>query len=233
MSDLIFFHGDKGGTGKSFACTAFLDRVYTDSNYCVIDADLRNPDISHSYGKSMDVNVMPLTTHDEWVDFFDYIEDRHNDSKTVVVSLPSQAGDILEQEKELFLAFMKEIKMSFTLVWVMNRQIDSIRLFNRALKALPKPKKILVILNGFFGKEEHFNRWKELEMRKKILADNGVEVYFPELNSKLVDTLLCSEKDSMLPYTEAISSGRLKTMGKLELGTWLKNAHACFDILCK
>lgn len=231
MSNLIFFHGDKGGTGKSFSCSVFLDRIYQNAKYSVIDADMRNPDIYNSYGNSMSVNVMPLTNHDEWVDFFDYIEEQHKSDKNVVVSLPSQAGDIIEQEKELFISFMKEVKMKFFLVWVMNRQNDSIRLLNSALKCLPKTEKTLVVLNGFYGKEDQFSRWKDLEMRNKLLSDNGVEVFLPELHHAIVDILLCSEEIPLLPYSEAIVSGNLSTMRKLELGNWLKKAHSCFDYI--
>ena len=228
MPDLTLFHGDKGGTGKSFACSVFLDTVYQKEQYSVIDADLRNPDIHYNYGHCMPVEVMALTNHEEWRQFFGKVEEQHQQNKHVVVSLPSQAGDIIDKEQSLFKALKDDMQFTLKLVWVMNRQKESIRLLDHALKTLPKPEKLLIVLNGFYGQQSQFNRWNELSLRKKLLKEQAEETYLPELHYAIVDQLFAGEKP-LLPYSDILTKNELNTINRIELKNWLKTAHACFD----
>src|SRR5260363_128286 len=69
---VILFHGDKGGVGKSWTCSIFLDwLVKCKLPVTLVDGDTRNPDVSRMFSDLMPTLNANLRIHDGWMDLPD------------------------------------------------------------------------------------------------------------------------------------------------------------------
>src|SRR5260363_121572 len=71
---VILFHGDKGGVGKSWTCSIFLDwLVKCKLPVTLVDGDTRNPDVSRMFSDLMPTLNANLRIHDGWMDLTDFM----------------------------------------------------------------------------------------------------------------------------------------------------------------
>ena len=76
MSKIILFHGDKGGVGKSFAASVYLDRELVAGRApIVIDSDVRNPDTMRMFQDHLECKQIDLAAHGGWMELYDVMED--------------------------------------------------------------------------------------------------------------------------------------------------------------
>ncbi|MGI0118556.1 hypothetical protein [Zooshikella sp. RANM57] len=225
MSNIIFFHGDKGGVGKSFAANLFIDFQVNlkQAKPIVIDADSRNPDVARVWHKLVDVIPVNLHRHEGWMDLMDIMAD--NPKLDLIVSLPAGVGGVIRREAATFKEALRTLKRQFILYWVMNRLKDSIILLKEAQQDLGDiTYKKAIIKNGFYGDEDKFYRWENSQTRQEFLNTGGAEIFLPELHERVTD------KIHNLPFSHAISNSDLKFSEKNELQRWLAHAHKIINI---
>jgi len=219
---LTLFHGDKGGVGKSFCASVYIDKkLASEAGSVVVEADNRNPDIERIFASHLPTERLDLTDHSGVMDFVDFLAE--NTAQEVIVSLPAGVGKTLNLESELIKGALDDLGYKLRVFWPINRLPDSIVLLKRFMTetALAEGAEIIVVLNGFFGDEDKFSRWNDSKVRKEFLAAGGSEKYLPALHDRVVDKIVG-------PFS--LANDDLKYSEKAELQRWLKTAHeVCGD----
>src|SRR5260364_63227 len=126
---VILFHGDKGGVGKSWTCSIFLDWLVK----CKLPITLRNRDKPKSKCSAIVLDLMPtlnanLRIHDGWMDLTDFMM-KYPD-KTIVVSMPAGIGTELRKEFSQFIQIIHWLERTLSMFWIINRLPDSVNLLN-------------------------------------------------------------------------------------------------------
>ena len=219
------FHGDKGGVGKSFASFAFGDWLITDRETVplIVDADMRNPDVSRLFAGIAPTREVDLRTHDGWIELASLL---HEAAETeIVVSLPAGIGDALEREGVDWLESMRELRREVVLYWVINRTADSINLLRSALQTFEGGASAMVVVkNLFFGEPDRFRRWNDSKTRQAFLTAGGLEIELPDLHERIADLTAMA-----LPPVPFSRADALRFGDQAELRRWRQRTAADFD----
>jgi hypothetical protein len=237
---IIIFHGDKGGVGKSLACSAFADFLMKSKiPVALVDGDTRNPDISRMFGDMAPVSHANLRDHEGWMDLIDFVAAEGREREVVCISMPAGVGNELRKEASRFVQSIQSLKRSLSMFWVINRQIDSINLLNEALTVIGEHlQSKFVVKNLFFGNESMFGRWDTSETRKRFEKSGGMTIKLLDLHERTIDKLYASS-DNVMPFSVAVapidqankSPHNLTPSENMELVYWLQENHKTFEIL--
>jgi len=215
-----FFHGDKGGVGKSFVAQSFVDWLVTRGIApLVIDSDMRNPDLARMFP---DVAVpVDLRRHEGWLELLSLLHE--SDREQVVVSLPAGIGAEMTAELPAFFDGLRELGRDATLLWVLARTPDSINLLRSATAAFDGQARAMVALkNLFFGDPAKFGRWNESRTCTAFKDAGGIVVEFPELLDRLVDQTATANP----PVAFSAKVDGLRFGDRAELRRWLEKVDA-------
>lgn len=221
---IIFVHGDKGGVGKSQTAMTLTDYLISrGQSVRPVDTDTRNPDFARMFnGDKID-----LTTHEGYLDLMDVVAEA--DEKYIVISLPAGVGAKLDDELDHFANAMADLKREMALLFVINRQSDSIILLQKAMEQFAKhTNKYAVVKNLFFGRPDAFVRWQDSKTRQNFLNQGGLEIVLPELHERVLDPVLGSPG---VPFSEAPEKIKLRYSDTAELKRYLGDAAREFDKL--
>lgn len=219
------FHGDKGGVGKSFASFAFGDWLIADRGTVplIVDADMRNPDVSRLFAGIAPTREVDLRTHDGWIELASLLHEAGEDE--VLVSLPAGIGDVLEREAVDWLESMRELRREIVLYWVINRTADSINLLRSALQTFEGNARAMVLVkNLFFGEPDRFRRWNDSKTRQAFLTAGGLEIELPDLHERVADLTAMA-----LPPVPFSRADALRFGDQAELRRWRQRTAAGFD----
>jgi hypothetical protein len=232
---IVFIDGDKGGVGKSAACSALADWcIARNIPIAVVDGDARNPDVGRMFDQLVPVGHANLRVHDGWMDLMDFVH--ANMDRTIMISMPAGIGSELSKEAHKFMRMSKDLGRNVGLVWVINRTIDSVNLLNPALTALGEDLKAKFVLkNLFFGEAEKFRRWDDSNTKKKFESSGGLTLPFAELHERVMDKLF-ADVGNIMPYSAAAvpmkefqnSPHKLSPSENVELHTWLQENEKTF-----
>jgi len=218
-----FFHGDKGGVGKSFVCASFADWLIARRGCTplIIDSDMRNPDVARMFAGTPTTQTIDLREHDGWLELLSVIHE--SEASEVIVSLPAGIGEEVVGEIPAFFGGLRELRREATLLWTLSRTPDSINLLRPAMTAFGENARAMVVLkNLFFGDPDRFGRWNESKTHAAFAEAGGVVVDFPELLDRLVD------QTAMAHPSVAFSAKRdgLRFGERSELTRWLGKVDA-------
>ena len=226
MSELVLFHGDKGGVGKSFAASVYIDRELANGRApVVIDSDLRNPDVIRMFQGKLNCEQLDLSVHEGWMDLYDAMSE--NQDADFIVSMPSQIGGSIADEADTLIDAMRSMGRKLAVVWMINRLLDSIHLLKRAMEDLEGVDRLLVVKNGFFGGSDKFYRWDGSNIKRQLLEAGHVEAFLPELHERVIDRIT----ENPMPFSVALQEAPLKFSERVELESWLRKAHAVYEPL--
>jgi len=215
-----FFHGDKGGVGKSFVAQSFVDWLVTRGIApLVIDSDMRNPDLARMFPDA--AVPVDLRQHEGWLELLSLLHE--SDREQVVVSLPAGIGAEMTAELPAFFDGLRELGRNATLLWVLARTPDSINLLRSATAAFDGHARAMVALkNLFFGDPAKFGRWNESKTRTAFEDAGGIVVEFPELLDRLVDQTATANP----PVAFSAKVDGLRFGDRAELRRWLEKVDA-------
>ena len=224
---LALFVGDKGGVGKSFVASLYVDRLLADSrDVVIVDTDQRNPDVSRRFSEVPGVSIerVPLAEKGGVMDLLTIVS-QATPGSTIVVSTPAGICASLVHEHDAIVEGLRELKVPLHVVWPIDRLADSINLLRIFLESFHADlERLLVVRNGFFGATEAFARWSQSETRRRVLGQTGaVETYLPELHSRIVDAV------ADVPFSRG--EELLKFGERMEMRRWLREAHSVFNAL--
>lgn len=226
LPPVIIAMGDKGGVGHSFAARVAAGLLCS-SGYSIvgIDGDKRNAHLFRFYSNSMPVQRASLRTTDGWADFYATIEQIPSNS-IIIVDLPGNIGDILEEEKDRFQMMMTAFGRGIICLWVAAEEEDSIRLFERTKQLAPATHTLFVLNGRFAPNAESFELWQESNSRKRFLAEGGTEVFMPVLQIRPRTKIARTRS----PFNDVSNAG-LMTSEATDYGIWWRMTQRAFSPL--
>lgn len=216
---LTIIDGAKGGVGKSLVGSFYASALLSQGlDVTLIESDQANPDVARRFQHHAPVFLADLSDRDGWISLLgaiETIETRH-----IVMPMPAGLNGIAEIH-ELLGQTLASLAIDLHVIFCLSRQNDSINLIGQSLTSgvAAFAQKAVALKNGFFGKEDTFDRWQHSKQRQQWGNAGFSEAYFPEMHHKIVDLLETQPQ----PLHGMLSAG-LPIVLRLELDNWLRNA---------
>lgn len=176
-NQIIMAAGSKGGVGKSMVCSAVLDFLQDrNQKITLVETDNSNPDVAKAYADSVQTVSFDLDTADGWLQLIDTCE--NNADSIIVVNTAARNNLGVDKFGDNLNGVLSELGRELIVLWVINRQRDSIELLVDFEKAITNAK-IHVLRNELFGDLEKFEIYNNSNIRQKIKAKGGKTVVFP------------------------------------------------------
>jgi hypothetical protein len=199
MKNLVYVGGSKGGTGKSMVCMALVNyfrAMFPQDEILLIETDSSNPDVGRLYRRTERVISSGLLLNEDDSGWMMMIDDIAKTSARHVV-INSMAASNLGIERHGSLldsnVLNGDLDVKFTVLWVINRNKDSIILLKDFFKWM-KSATVYPVLNLYFGKEEEFLFYRAAgEIQQMVLERGGRPLVFPGLNDLIADRLYTDE----------------------------------------
>ena len=178
--------GSKGGVGKSFVTLALVDYLQrADINVVLVETDTSNPDVMKAVHAEIECASCNLDDVSGWIDFVNFC-DTHRDAIVVVnTAARSQAG--VEQYGGTLASALDELARRLVVLWVINRQRDSLELLLKFGATFPNAI-THVVRNGYFGCPDKFTLYRDSQLRNAVEAQ-GQSLDFPDLADRVADEL--------------------------------------------
>ncbi|MCR5895861.1 protein mobD [Burkholderia cepacia] len=178
--------GSKGGVGKSFVTLALVDYLQrADINVVLVETDTSNPDVMKAVHAEIECASCNLDDVSGWIDFVNFC-DTHRDAIVVVnTAARSQAG--VQQYGGTLASALDELARRLVVLWVINRQRDSLELLLKFGATFPNAI-THVVRNGYFGSPDKFTLYRDSQLRNAVEAQ-GQSLDFPDLADRVADEL--------------------------------------------
>jgi CobQ/CobB/MinD/ParA family nucleotide binding protein len=214
--------GNKGGVGKSLLATTAASLLLARGEpVTLIEADPTNPDVARRFAQHAPVLLADISDRDGWIALLEALETI--ETPHIVMSLPAGLHDA-DAIQDLLRRTLAALAIDLQLIFCLSRQHDSIELIGKSLVGglAAFAQRGIAVKNGFFGRDEQFDRWRESRQREQWISRNLDEAYLPELNHRIVDHL-----ESQPQPLHSLASAGLTTALRLDLEDWLKAADSC------
>lgn len=234
-SNVYLVHGDKGGPGKSLVADVFADWLLNRGiEPVIVDADMRNPDVARMFeGSPAQVVLINLREADGWLELSSVIEEAGE--RPVLINLPGNIGDEVEKRVPALAEALQALKKDAYMLWVLNREPDSVNLLRVATAAFGDVlKRTVAVRNLHFGDAAKFSRWNDSNVKKAFTDAGGLEVDLEDLNDRCVDaTKRAIPKAVRFSDADAAkdpeTGGALRFGHKSELVRWTQATFRTFD----
>jgi hypothetical protein len=191
MKTVIFSHGDKGGVGKSMVAAAIVDLLVEKCGACTaLDGDNKTPDMNNRFIDTPSVSTAHMQINmagaaSEAVGrLAGLIEDAT--SGFVVVNLPSNAGDTLDDMGEMLRDVCDDMDVRMVVAYSLGEHAEAADGLNSSLSehflSVFDPQDRMVLFPAFIGVKEKFAWFNRPEY--KIYS--GLQGVFPCLEPKFV-----------------------------------------------
>ncbi len=187
--------GGKGGVGKSISSHALVDCLRIPvldaaaspspepKEVCYIESDDSNPDTYkaiHDFA-GVHAEVCNLDNDDGYVRLVNTIGTRTD--LPVVINTAARATATLIEHGSLLAAAAQEQGRKLVMLWVINRQRDSLELLRQWLDSKQAYSAVHVVRNLYFGPAEKFDRYNSGRLKTEITGT----IDLPEITSELAD----------------------------------------------
>jgi hypothetical protein len=209
---IYWIGGCKGGVGKSMMTSATIDYLLDKGQSVVlVESDTSNPDVSKAYESLLPTEMVNLDRRNGWVDLVN-ICDAHPQA-AIVVNTAARNNESVRMYGPTLDRSLEEMARKLVVLWVINRQRDSLELLKEFMQTLLTAE-VHVVRNGYFGDESQFELYNESEMRQCVEGKGGKSVTFPDLADRVADD----------PYTKRLAlstAAKVLPIGnRAELGRW-------------
>lgn len=181
-SPVILVDGDKGGVGKSWTARWLAHMLHSvwHRNIIGFDGDPRNPHLARYYHNAFTVHQPYLRDPEGWDEMIEKIE-QTSDNTSILIDLPGNIGDAVATQGRKFYAAMDALNRPVARVWMLDEEMDVVIQLTEALKIREADSRLIVIMNGRFGKPSVFQIWRDSKARSSVRSMNGAELYMPTL----------------------------------------------------
>lgn len=211
--------GSKGGVGKSFVALALADYLLRrDIHAALVETDTSNPDVMKAVQDEMRCIAYNLDDADGWIGLVNFCDEQRDAAIVVNTAARSQTG--VEQFGATLAGALGELRRRLVVLWVINRQRDSLELLSAFSETFPDAVTI-VVRNGYFGPAEKFTLYQGSQLRRSIEA-RGHSLDFPDLADRVADELR-SQRMSIRRAAETMHIGE-----RVELLRWRSLCDAMF-----
>ena len=221
---LYYVGGSKGGVGKSLVSFALVDYLVSrEQHVLLMDTDTSNPDVYKAH-KDADTPALVckmrhLDDADGWADMLNTVES--HPEHVVVINSAARSKEGTTDYGELLKVALAELRRDLVTFWVINRHRDSIELLH-SFQHIFSDAPIHVCRNLHFGTADRFGLYNSSKIKEKV-EQRGVTLDFPELASRVVDTLYSGRT----PIWQAVAD--LPIGNRVELLRWRARCGEMFD----
>ncbi|WP_321800142.1 P-loop NTPase [Burkholderia sp. BCC1988] len=214
--------GSKGGVGKSFVSLALADHLQRhDLPVVLVETDTSNPDVMKAVQDELRCIAYSLDEAEGWIGLVNFC-DEHRDAAVVVnTAARSQTG--VARFGATLASTLGELRRELVVLWVINRQRDSLELLRAFSPTFPDAT-IHVVRNGYFGASDKFALYQASQLRKTVEA-RGHTLDFPDLADRVADELR-SQRMSIRVASETMHIGE-----RAELLRWRSMCDAMFSTM--
>jgi hypothetical protein len=178
--------GSKGGVGKSLVALALADYLQRrEIRAALVETDTANPDVMKAVQSEMPCIAYNLDDANGWIGLVNFCDEKRDAVIVVNTAARNQAG--VEQFGATLAGTLGELRRQLVVLWVINRQRDSLELLNSFRETFPEAI-THVVRNGYFGKPDQFSLYQVSQLRKTI-ETKGSSLDFPDLADRVVDEL--------------------------------------------
>ena len=186
---IYWIGGSKGGVGKSMVTMAVLDLLLEgERRPLLVECDTSNPDVCKAYDRLATTELIDLDQADGWIHLVNTCETQRGG--TVVVNTAARNNAGVRQYGQTLEGSLEELGSELVVLWVINRQRDSLELLKEFMDAVPRAR-IHVVRNAYFGDERKFEVYQGSKVRESVESRGGLSVTFPELADRVADDLFC------------------------------------------
>lgn len=228
MSKQIYLvGGSKGGVGKSMVTMALIDYLQGNGESVVlIETDTSNPDVWKTYGDDTKGELVNLEEADGWIKLINICGDADNKDSIIVINTRAANNQGVQKYGETLNNTLEELGRKLVVLWVINRQRDSLELLKDFRDALPNAL-IHVVRNGYFGEESKYQLYNSSKVRASVEEKGGKSVTLPDMADLLADDIYTKR------MTIAKASADLPIGNRAELKRWKTLAAAMFSEVAK
>ncbi|WP_321958312.1 protein mobD [Burkholderia cenocepacia] len=195
--------GSKGGVGKSFVSLALADYLQRcDLPVALVETDTSNPDVMKAIQDEVPCVAYSLDEAEGWIGLVNFCDERRDAAIVVNTAARSQMGII--RFGATLASTLSELRRELVVLWVINRQRDSLELLRAFSPTFPEAT-IHVVRNGHFGTPDKFTLYQASQLRKTIEA-RGRTLDFPDLADRVADELR-SQRTSIRVASETMHIG--------------------------
>lgn len=223
---LTIIDGAKGDVGKSLVGSFYASAVLSQgTSLTLIESDQANPDVARRFQHETQVVLADLSDRDGWISLLEAIETI--ESRDIVMPMPAGLNTI-EEIHELLGQTLTSLAIELQVIFCLSRQNDSIALIDQSQRSglASFATQAIALKNGFFGRDETFDRWRNSDQRNCWLNAGFTEAYFPEMHHQLIDLL-----ESHPQPLHAMLRADLPVVLRIELDNWLRAAHLSLALL--
>ena len=228
---MIFIsHGEKGGLGKSRLAMVLVDLlIKRERDVVIVEGDKSGADVGKRYDGLVDTGFINLNRPEAMEAAFSALGgwlEEHAAGKDVVVNLPGQASDTLDQFAG-FLASTAEMLGHQLTVYYSVGSLDLhtsnlVRSMREGLMSAVPLDRQVVVMPELFGPPDGYH-WFKSGTRQKFLAAGGKEGVMPLFKPPALE-----EQIRMMPgsYSSLLEKDSpLKVADRALLFRWLSAAH--------
>lgn len=207
MNKIIMVGGGKGGVGKTSVVMGVVDALLTRGEKVVlIESDDSNPDTYKALNKIVTSEICNLDDESGYMKLSGIIE--ANPNACIVINTAARATKAIVQHGGILTDTVSELGRELSMLWVMNRQRDSIELLKEFLDGTGGYKSVHAVLNTYFGSVDKFARFKNSKQYARVTGT----ITFPELNDLVADKLI--DNRFALSNTEGLAIAERSVLGR-------------------
>lgn len=231
--------GEKGGVGKSRLAMVLTDYLLqAGRQVVVIEGDKSGADVGLRYKDSVaDTKFLNLNRPDAMEDAFNDLATAlepwgGRDDTDMVVNLPGQASDTLDQFADMFAAVGDALGHEIVIFY----NIGNLDLHVKNLKSslqdglmrVAKPEHQIIVRSEILGNPQNF-AWESSKVREMFLKTGGLETVMPKIK---MDALEKKVREIRGPYSAMINpENELLGLGeRIVLQKWIMAAHECVAV---
>ena len=186
LARIYWVGGSKGGVGKSMMAVALIDYLLESGQKVVlVECDTSNPDVWKTYKDLLHTELVNLDERDGWIHLVNTCDARREG--IIVVNTAARSSSAVRQYGSLLDSSLGELGRMIVL-WMINRQRDSLELLKEFMDALPHAD-VHVVRNGYFGEEKKFELYNGSKIRTAVETRGGKSLDLPDLADRVADDL--------------------------------------------
>lgn len=222
---IFYVSGNKGGVGKSLVATALIDALVSKKcELILVDADNHNPDVFKAHEHELQAHALDLSSAPGWIDLVNLIDT--NRDKYFVINTPAGNNTAVQGFAETLNSALPELGIEILVLWVINRQKDSLEALADFREMMPSWP-IRVVRNNHFADPQKFERFNDSFMRIDLESAGSTAIDFPDIADRCVDQLN-SHRMSVERANKVMNLGN-----RMELQRWRNAVHKQFAGLIK
>jgi len=188
MVKIYFVGGDKGGVGKSLCTSALVSYMLGSEQKCLlVDTDTSNPDVQRQYKDEVECHLKRLSEKEGWIDIANICEENMGDGTSIIINSKAAIAEEIKKNASLINQIIAQPNIEFHLLWVINRQKDSLLLLKNFLDNIEITTST-VVKNLYWGSEEKFQLFDESKIKENI---NHI-ITLPDLADRVADEIYTS-----------------------------------------